>query len=240
MAQELFGDDLISVVNRIMDDRLRYLYRYIGIVKSVDSEGIIKAYIPEINMPDSPDSWVFALPGTRFKSAIPPKVNDNLEIYFPDGTLTSARYNSQDPSYSSPNGGLKKYVLFELSSQEYVLFDDNSKELKIKNTLGEMLLTSSKFEVQIMGSKITLEVGKFEVDILGLKSTIDMTGISTQGGVSAMGNVSDMTGTLDKVRQDLATLRSEYETLKTAYNVHAHGVVALPVSTTSPTTSPVT
>jgi hypothetical protein len=210
MAQENFGDDLISVVNRIMDDRLKYLYRYIGDVKSIDKDGIVQVYIPEIGMPDSPDSWVTALAGNRVYSAIPVQVNDKVEIYFPDGTLTSARYNCLEPSYDSPNGGLKKYVIFELSKNVFLMYDDNSKEYIIKNSLGE----------------ITLSGTKFEVDILGIKTTIDSSGISTTGGVS------DGVGTMADIRQDI-------ELFKQSYNAHSHGVVSLPVSTTTPTNNPI-
>lgn len=158
-------DDLVSVVEAIVDRRMKYFRTYVGIVQSVDASGFATCTAPEFGtFDDDPASWITAAPGNRMYSAIPPKVGDSVEIYFPEGTPDRVRYRALDGViYSSPNGGLNKYVLFELANCS-LIYDDTAKTLTLK-------ISGNSVTIDGTANNITLSTGT------GKTAVLDSTGI---------------------------------------------------------------
>jgi phage baseplate assembly protein V len=127
---------------------------------------------------------------------------------------------------SNPPEGSDAAVIFIGGNRDHgIIIAVDSREYRKKNLApGEVCIYDKNGSEILLSSGRKIEIKSdlgLEVTINGIKTTIDSSGIVTQG------DISDNLGTLDALRQRVTELEQRY-------NIHAHGVVALPVSTTTP------
>ena len=68
MAEHI-PNDLISIVERIVQERMKYLYRYSGEVKLVDKKGVATIHSSEFGTSESdPSTWLYCQPGNNMKT----------------------------------------------------------------------------------------------------------------------------------------------------------------------------
>lgn len=127
-------DDFVTAVESIVFDMLVYYRHYTGKVMAIDKDMIAKLYVEELNAKeDDKNTWIPARPATIVQSFIPVKVGQYVEFYFKEGNASNARWIGLDPlTYTSKNGNLNKYVIFE-SGTFSIIYDSTTSKFEIKN-----------------------------------------------------------------------------------------------------------
>lgn len=135
MIREHIPDDIISIVTRIVDERLRYFRKYTGTVRAIMPDGSFKIHSDEFGTDIAdPTTWIIAFLGSKNQSSIPVKVGQGIEFEFPSGNPDSIRITNLSPYYYKAfNEGVSKYVIFENSLTQYFLYDGITNNFILKN-----------------------------------------------------------------------------------------------------------
>ena len=229
--KEIFSDDIISIVNRIIDDRIKYLQRYIGIVKEVFDDGLVKVAIPELGIKENnPNAFIFAKQGNKFYSSFVPRVNDKVEIYFKENTIESASYSCL-PFQELQKASKDNYVIFEKSNNIFFLFDFGNNLFNIKINDMEIKIKENEVKIKHGNNYLKFTPSKLEINFGTNTTIIDSTEVKSN-------QISDSISSLDTVRNNLQTLTNQFNALKNAYDVHTHTYVSPAIPSSPAPTSP--
>ena len=170
-----WGDDEISFINRVMDERLRYYQRYSGVIKKVDKDGIAEIHSKEFGTNESePNSWIVCRPAVNYFSFIPPKIGDEIEFGFKDGTPDSGRYYSFDPLFYKEEGNVPGMIsIYEDPDGTKILYDRNTKQLSFL-VQGQVQLNSNG-TLELKGTLPTQKTLLGETTKSKLENLIDQT-----------------------------------------------------------------
>lgn len=159
MPTPYIDDSLTGIINRLIDERVKFLRHYEGTVMAVKVDNSILVDSPDFgtSMID-PLSWVSCVPGNNNKSQIVPTVGDTVLFRWPSGDGSrSPEYVSFSAAYESTYGSMTKNVIY-YAMQGLTQISEEMGAVTIKAGL-------AKFVVDPVTSSLTLSVANNTIKI---------------------------------------------------------------------------
>lgn len=134
MKREHIEDDDISIITRIVEERLRYFRCYSGEVKKLNNDGSVTIHSEEFGTDEADTrTHLIAFTGSQLANQIPPKKSDKVIFGFPNGTPDKVYYYSLDPAYQRFRSNWADQMIihrfseasfvYDIANQEYILLN---------------------------------------------------------------------------------------------------------------------